>query len=127
MPISLSVKDAVTKNNIFHFTVLYDTSKRVPTIQTVNFNSSYIIVYYTDTLKLKARVHSILFNIGNKQVFNNNIKLKSSSFLFRKIAHSKYDSLFWSENPIIKRTPLENNATKIFEKKNLFGTYKRKP
>jgi len=53
--------------------------------------------------------------------------LKSKSFLLDKIAQSKYDAAFWSNNPIIKRTPLENKAIKIFEKKNLLGTYKREP
>jgi len=125
MPISLSNKEAVTKNNIIHFVALFDTINGVSKVRTVNIRDN--LTYISPTKTLNVSIQSILFNIGNKQVFNNNIKLKSNSFLFNKITHSKYDSSFWSKNPIIKRTPLEKDATKIFEKKNLFGTYKRKP
>ncbi len=125
MPLSSPDKEAVIKNNIIHFVALFDTLNGVSRVRTVNISLN--LTYISPTRTLNVSVLSVLFNIGNKQVFNNNIKLKSNSFLFRKIAHSKYDSSFWSENPIIKRTPLEKDAIKIFEKKNLFGTYKRKP
>lgn len=125
MPISSADKEAVIKNKIIHFVALFDTINGVSRVRTVNIKAK--LIYVSPARTLNVSVLSVLFNIGNKQVFNNNIKLKSNSFLFNKIARSKYDSAFWSENPIIKRTPLENDATKIFEKKNLFGTYKRKP
>ncbi len=124
--IKVSGMDAIIEVNSIHFTVQYDTSRRVPVVETVNINSSLITVYQAKKLKFEVRIHSILFNVGNKHQLNNHIKLKSKSFLLSKIVHSEYDSSFWSENPIIKRTPLENNAIKIFEKKNLFGTYQKK-
>lgn len=124
MPLSLSNKNAVIKNNIIHFVALFDTLDGVSRVMTINIENSFIYVSPTDTMNI--RISSILYNIGNKLIFNN-IKLKSKSFLLDKIAQSKYDAAFWSNNPIIKRTPLENKAIKIFEKKNLLGTYKREP
>ena len=118
-------KEAVIKNNIIHFVALFDTLNGVSRVMTVNVRDSFVYVSHARTFNVS--IHSILYNLGSKQLFNNNIKLKSKSFLLDKIAHSNYDSSFWSENPIIKRTPLEKKATNIFEKKNLFGTYKREP
>ena len=126
MPLKVSDKGAVVKNNTIHFTVQYDTNKRVPVVKTVNINDRFIAVYQAKKLKVELQIHSILFNTGDKHQLNNNIKVKSKSFLLSKIIHSQYDSSFWSENPIIRRTPLEKDAIKIFEKKNLFGTYQEK-
>lgn len=124
MPLKISDKEAVVENNVVYFTALYDTSNRVPVVKTVNIENSFVYILQAKKLKFEVHIHSVLFNVGNKHQLNNHINLKSKSFLLSKIVHSEYDSSFWSKNPIIKRTPLEKNAIKIFEKKNLFGTYK---
>lgn len=126
IPLKLSNKGTVVKNNVIHFTVQYDTSKSVPIVKTVNIINSFTTLYQAKKLKVEIHIHSILYNVGGKHQLNNNIKVKSKSFLLNKIVHSQYDSSFWSQNPIIRRTPLERNAIKIFEKKNLFGTYQEK-
>ncbi len=122
MPLLFSDKEAIMKNDVMQFLILYDTINGIPQVATINNRYNYNYVLPTKTIKVS--VHSILFNIGNKYITNNDRKLKSKTYLIYKIAHSSYDPSFWHENPIIKRTPLENNVIKIFEKKNLFGTYK---
>ncbi len=123
MPLSLSNKNAFIKSNIIHFVALYDTLDGESRVMTVNIGDSFVYVSPSDIINIK--ISSILYHIGNQPAFNNKIKIQPKVFLLDKIAQSKYDAAFWSHNPIIKRTPLENKATKIFEKKNLFGTYKK--
>lgn len=125
MPLSFSDKEAVMKNDVMQFSILYDTTNGISKVATVNNRYSYNYVLPTKTIKVS--IHSVLFNVGNKYITNNDKKLKSKTYLIYKIAHNKYDPSFWHENPIIKRTPLEHDAIKIFEKRNLFGTFRKEP
>lgn len=38
------------------------------------------------------------------------------------VKHAGYDSIFWQNNAIVKRTPLEDGVIKSFEQKKAFGT-----
>lgn len=40
-----------------------------------------------------------------------------------KINDTQYNEAFWKDNPIIKRTPLEESAMESFEKNKLFGNF----
>ncbi|WP_400192280.1 carboxypeptidase-like regulatory domain-containing protein [Hymenobacter sp. B81] len=39
-----------------------------------------------------------------------------------EIRKTKYDPEFWANNPVVKRTPLEDEVAESFEKKGAFGT-----
>jgi hypothetical protein len=51
-------------------------------------------------------------------------KLDSKDKLIEKIDKTKYDSEFWKNNPIVKRTNVEEKIIKTFETSNAFGTFK---
>ena len=39
----------------------------------------------------------------------------------------KYDPEFWANNPVVQRTPVEDEVIASFEKKGAFGTMVKKP
>ena len=38
------------------------------------------------------------------------------------IRKTKYDPTFWANNPVVRRTPVEDEVVQSFEKKGAFGT-----
>ena len=46
---------------------------------------------------------------------------------FKEIRKLKYNADFWRDNPVIKRTPLEEEIIKYFDDKNLMGNYFESP
>ncbi|KAA9325356.1 carboxypeptidase-like regulatory domain-containing protein [Hymenobacter busanensis] len=44
-----------------------------------------------------------------------------------EIRKTTYDPEFWANNPVVKRTPLEDEVAESFEKKGAFGTMVKKP
>lgn len=49
--------------------------------------------------------------------------LKRDDFLLTEVRKMKYDPEFWRDNPVIKRTPVEDGIIKSFENKNIFGNF----
>jgi hypothetical protein len=54
-------------------------------------------------------------------------KVSSSERDLEAIKKTKYDPAFWANNPVVKRTPLEDEVARSFEQKGAFGTMVKKP
>lgn len=50
-------------------------------------------------------------------------KLKQKTNLLESILKSKFDAEFWDNNPIIKRTALEDEIIETFKNKNIVGSF----
>ena len=68
--------------------------------------TSLLTVYQTDNRLKNQEFVSLDVNITDKKV----------------IESIKYDADFWKNNPIVKRTNLETEFTKMMERKQAFGT-----
>uniref|UniRef100_UPI004049A87A hypothetical protein n=1 Tax=Fulvivirga sp. TaxID=1931237 RepID=UPI004049A87A len=62
---------------------------------------------YEQTSKVSSKLRGVSKDSEDVSIFEN----------------AKYRPKFWKDNPIIKRTPLEDQVIKSFEKENAFGTY----
>ncbi|MDE6689397.1 MAG: hypothetical protein K2J86_05895, partial [Prevotella sp.] len=69
---------------------------------------------------ISATISSTLVNVG-KKYHNGKKKLGDFSDLKQKINSTGYDTQFWNDNTIIKRTPMEEQVVKMFEKDNVFS------
>ncbi|WP_373736070.1 carboxypeptidase-like regulatory domain-containing protein, partial [Bacteroides heparinolyticus] len=93
----------------------YKLMEHVSVVETVNVHCE--IKTETDFYKF----NSILYNMGDK-IENKKSKSPKSNML-KAVEKMNYDPAFWKDKAIIKRTPLEQSAIEMFERKNLFGTY----
>ncbi|GHU91476.1 hypothetical protein FACS1894155_11170 [Bacteroidia bacterium] len=97
-----------------------DTEKKgYPIVESVNCISNY-------TTTQRKRIHNIriistLFAVDMK--FEPPIKItKTGKDLLKLVSLMPYNPEFWKNNPIIKRTPVDEKIIKSFEDKNAFGT-----
>ena len=67
-----------------------------------------------------VNINSTLVNVG-KKYYDGKKKLGNDSNLKNKISSVDYDAKFWNDNTIIKRTPMEEQVVKMFEKDNVFS------
>ena len=65
-------------------------------------------------------INSTLLNVG-RGYYRGKKKLGTFSNLKQSINAAGYDAKFWSDNTIIKRTPMEEQVVKMFEKDNVFS------
>lgn len=49
--------------------------------------------------------------------------LKKDDILLKEIGKMKYEPEFWRDNPVIKRTPIEDEIINWFENKDIFGNF----
>ena len=70
----------------------------------------------------RSRVRSLMFNVGGGKT-RSRARLSFYDNLQNKIDSQGYDDSFWHDNEIVKRTPLEESAVRLFEKRNLFGSF----
>lgn len=106
-----------------HFTIDYSYEDTVPLVNNVVMSTQY---EYTNLFGENSvcRVHSILTKMDTDMVFNGKRHpLKERSHLLGKITTLEEDEEFWKNNPIIKRTPLEEEAIIMFRNENLIGNY----
>ncbi|MFW5804067.1 MAG: carboxypeptidase-like regulatory domain-containing protein [bacterium] len=122
IPLSSPDKEVKFKNNKLSFNVNYTNKYGCSYIESINIKSSFLTILPIKTQKVF--INSVLYNTNSNLSIEKSFKLKPKTSLINKIMRDKYNPDFWSNNPIIKRTPLEDEAIDIFEKNNLFGTYK---
>ena len=86
-------------------------------MKTVNFHTSFRME------DKPSEVRGSLINVGKflRGAYGEPLGLQGN--LRREIKERGYDSKFWKENEIIKRTPLEEEALDLFERENLEGEY----
>ena len=78
---------------------------------------------------LPVTTNSILFNLGEQgpqpqYESDSYAELKFNDNLHRRIEQQEYDSVFWRENEIVRRTPVEHHVIQLFEDKKLFGVWR---
>lgn len=85
------------------------------------------------TNKKTAKTHNaqvkgllLVYNYGEKTKQRSAKKVSIKTKDLEQVKNSRYDPQFWIDNPIIKRTPLENGIVSDFEKNEYFGTYSGK-
>jgi hypothetical protein len=108
------------------FEVFYVEKENHSVVQSAHIESDFVVV--TPDSNKKVHISSILYNTDQITFssINKKNKLKFNSSLLGKIQGQGYDESFWVNMPIVKRTPLEEESTSIFEKNNLFGTFDNK-
>ena len=96
------------------FSVTYTYQRGFMEVQSVISKGSYS---YHGVL---VNINSTLVNVGRKY-YKGKKKLSRDSNLRNKISSVDYDAKFWNDNTIIKRTPMEEEVVKMFEKDNVFS------
>ena len=96
------------------FSVTYTYQRGFMEVQSVISKGSYS---YHGVL---VNINSTLVNVGRKY-YKGKKKLSRDSNLRKKISSVDYDAKFWNDNTIIKRTPMEEEVVKMFEKDNVFS------
>lgn len=96
------------------FSVNYSHRNNFTEIQNVTVQATY------SEEGISAIINSTLVNVG-KKYYNEKKKLGDFSNLKQRINSTGYDAQFWNDNTIIKRTPMEEQVVKMFEKDNVFS------
>lgn len=96
------------------FSVNYSHRNNFTEVQNVTVQATY------SEEGISAIINSTLVNVG-KKYYNGKKKLGDFSNLKQRINSTGYDAQFWNDNTIIKRTPMEEQVVKMFEKVNVFS------
>ena len=96
------------------FSVTYTYQRGFMEVQSVISKGSYSVH------GVLVNINSTLVNVGRKY-YKGKKKLSRDSNLRNKISSVDYDAKFWNDNTIIKRTPMEEEVVKMFEKDNIFS------
>lgn len=100
----------------YSFVVNYQFDNGYTEVQSVHFN-----VNYMDERK-HFETTGILYNVGERYVKGKH-KMKFDDNIIDIIKNQDYDPVFWKQNEIVKRTPLEEEAIGLFDRDNLFGVF----
>jgi hypothetical protein len=104
----------------YNFIVTYrDGSEAYPIVETVKCDA--IIKYLRDSVECNMKLYSVLFATDD-QFKSKGKKLKHRDHLLEKIAESEYDQEFWDNNPVIKRTKIEEQVVNDFNRLGYFGS-----
>jgi hypothetical protein len=86
-----------------------------------------------NTLKGRATINELTepFEINSTMLYvdyslpsaRRGSRIYNEDILLREIMRQNYDPEFWRENPIIKRTPVEESVIKWFEENEVFGNF----
>ena len=96
------------------FSVTYTYRRGFTEVQSVSTKGSY------SQKGISVNINSTLVNVGLKY-YEGKKKLGASYIVKNKISSVDYDAKFWNDNTIIKRTPMEEQVVKMFEKDNVFS------
>ncbi|QIL75546.1 MULTISPECIES: carboxypeptidase-like regulatory domain-containing protein [Hymenobacter] len=77
--------------------------------------------------KMKVSAFTFFYDTSRKPTNLTYNKVTSNERDLETIRKVKYDPEFWANNPVVKRTPLEDEVAKSFEQKGAFGTMVKKP
>ena len=96
------------------FSVTYTYRRGFTEVQSVSTKGAY------SKKGISVNINSTLVNVGLKY-YEGKKKLGASYILKNKISSVDYNAKFWNDNTIIKRTPMEEQVVKMFEKDNVFS------
>lgn len=68
------------------------------------------------------RTSSVLFNVGDRNIGRSK-RLEREDSMQEEIAKRGYDKVFWENNEIVLRTPIEETVMQLFEGHQLFGVF----
>ncbi|GHU79010.1 hypothetical protein FACS1894145_2230 [Bacteroidia bacterium] len=114
----INLKNKNKKYGHLAFGVNYkDNTKSYPVVESVNAG------FEIEMQDLKFQVTSLLFSVD--QSFKKSTKeLKQKDILIKQIDKITYDPEFWKNNPIVKRTKIDEEIIRSFESQDAFGTFK---
>ncbi|MCC2547178.1 carboxypeptidase-like regulatory domain-containing protein [Hymenobacter sp. BT175] len=103
--------------------VFQDTPKAASPIDymKVNLTTDLTRPSKPDT-KLDVSSFTFFFDTSETPVGATYARVTSTEKDRESINKTKYDPEFWANNPVVKRTPLEDEVIQSFEKKGAFGT-----
>jgi hypothetical protein len=78
-----------------------------------------------ELIKYKVRITSTLFML--EQPFDNSGKRLNKDVLLEAINKKKYNPEFWKNNPVVKRTKVDEEVIRAFEAANAFGNFTLSP
>jgi hypothetical protein len=77
--------------------------------------------------KMSVAAFTFFYDTSRKPINLPYSKVSSNERDLEAIKKTKYDPAFWANNPVVKRTPLEDEVARSFEQKGAFGTMVKKP
>lgn len=110
------IYDEVYKTE-FNFVVNMTEDRGFLEVQSVAIDEVHEL--YGETI----RTNSVLFNIGDRDIGRGKI-LEMEDNLQEEIVKRGYDRVFWENNEVVLRTPIEEAVMQLFEGHQLFGVYK---
>ena len=106
----------------YNFTVTYrDGVEPYPVVETVKGETEITHIYFGK--KCPIKLYSVLFATDYK-IEKKGKRVKQFDNLFQTVADSKYNQEFWDNNPIIKRTKIEQQVVDDFTRLGYFGSMK---
>ena len=104
----------------YNFTVTYrDGIESYPIVETVKCDTE--LSYMRNGKENRVKMYSILFATDFK-LESEGKTMKKGDYLLRKVADSEYNHEFWDNNPIIKRTTIEQKVVDDFNNRGYFGS-----
>ena len=70
-----------------------------------------------------VKIKALIFNVGEKK-FHRNRRMKYNNNLKEIISSMNYDSDFWKQHNVVRKTSLENKVVELFENKNVFTNFR---
>ncbi|GHT09393.1 hypothetical protein FACS189426_07670 [Bacteroidia bacterium] len=117
------IKASGIKNQSLSFSVNYrDGLNGYPQVETVKIETDYNFIIKKKTHK--AHIVSTLFAVDQYYNPSDNTRKSETLNLVEIIDKMKYHPEFWRNNPIVKRTAVDEKIIKSFENSNAFGTFK---
>lgn len=119
---SKSGKSFNAHDHIYHFVFDFTETPKGPKLNYIEAGVNFML-RTEDQKELKVDVKSFLFVYEQylkkpKRLTEMNLDKND----LEQIRSKKYNPKFWKDNPIVKRTPLEDGITKYFEESGSFGT-----
>ena len=108
------------KNEKCNFTVTYrEGIESYPIAESVKCEAE--IEFLRNEQSYQMKVYSVLF-AADHPIQSKGRKMKRSDALLKIIAQGKYNQEFWDNNPMIKRTQIEQQVLDDFNRLGYFGT-----
>lgn len=70
-----------------------------------------------------VKIKALIFNVGEKK-FHRKRRMKYNNNLKEIISSMNYDSDFWKQHNVVRKTSLENKVVELFENKNVFTNFR---
>ena len=107
-------------SELYNYTVTYrDGVESYPVVETIRCDTEIIHIYLGRRYRIK--LNSVMFATDNK-INTIGAEIKKYDNLFRKIADSEYNQEFWDNNPIVRRTQVEQQVVDDFNRLGYFGS-----